>query len=64
MDPSLLASGSYTIDSADDSIHANDSVTINGGEISAATTGDDGIHADNGLTINDGTLLSTNPMKA
>ena len=27
----LLASGSYTIDSADDSIHANDSVTINGG---------------------------------
>ena len=51
----LLASGSYTIDSADDSIHANDSVTINGGEISAAT-GDDGIHADNGLTINDGTI--------
>lgn len=52
----LLASGSYTIDSADDSIHANDSVTINGGEISAAT-GDDGIHADNGLTINDGTII-------
>ena len=29
----LLASGSYTIDSADDSIHANDSVTINDGTI-------------------------------
>jgi hypothetical protein len=52
----LLTSGTYTIDSADDSIHANDTITINGGKISA-TTGDDGIHADNDLTINDGTIV-------
>jgi hypothetical protein len=51
----LLASGTYTVDSADDSIHANDTVTINGGDITV-NSGDDGVHADNELTISDGTL--------
>lgn len=51
----LVSSGTYTIDSADDALHSNDTAEITGGEFTIAT-GDDGIHADNELTISDGTL--------
>ena len=47
--------GTFTIDAADDAIHANDSVVIAGG-VFDITTGDDGIHADKTLTIEDGAI--------
>lgn len=47
--------GTFAIDSADDSLHANDTINITGGTITA-NSGDDGIHADNELTISDGTI--------
>ena len=50
-----INSGTFTIDSADDSIHANASVTVNGGTFEI-TSGDDGFHADETLTINAGTI--------
>ncbi|MDT2757387.1 carbohydrate-binding domain-containing protein [Enterococcus asini] len=54
----LIVSGEYLLDTADDALHANDAVEVNGGTITA-TTGDDGIHGDNTLTINDGTINIT-----
>lgn len=48
-----IGGGTFSIDSADDAIHSNNSVTIAGGDISV-TSGDDGIHADSSLTIKDG----------
>lgn len=54
----LVASGDYQLDTADDALHANDAVEINGGTITAAS-GDDGIHGDNTLTINEGTVNIT-----
>ena len=50
-----VRSGSYTLDCADDAVHANGNVTISGGTFTV-TTGDDGVHADNAVTITDGTL--------
>lgn len=50
-----VRSGGYTLDCADDAVHANGSVTISGGTFTV-TTGDDGVHADNAVTITDGTL--------
>lgn len=47
--------GSYTLDCADDAVHANGSVTISGGTF-AITTGDDGVHADDAVAITDGTI--------
>ncbi len=52
--------GTISIDSADDSIHSNNSIFINGGTITALS-GDDGIHADTSIEINDGNI---NIMKA
>ncbi len=54
----LFSGGSFTINSADDGIHANDSIVINGGDFTIAT-GDDGIHADETLTITAGTVRIT-----
>ena len=51
----VIDGGTFTIDTADDSVHSGDSVTINGGTLSIAT-GDDGVHADNALTINGGDI--------
>ena len=45
-----ISDGTITIDSADDSIHADTSVIINGGTFKLAS-GDDGVHAENTLTI-------------
>lgn len=46
----IISGGDFTINSADDAIHSNTSITINGGNFEIAT-GDDGIHADNALNV-------------
>ncbi len=54
----LISGGTFTIDSADDSIHSNISATINGGTFGLAS-GDDAIHAEESLTISDGKITIT-----
>ena len=49
----LISSGTFKIDSADDSVHSDVSVTINGGTFEIAS-GDDAIHAEESLTITAG----------
>lgn len=51
-----ITGGTVTVDSADDSLHSNDSMTVSGGGITVKS-GDDGLHADNTLTIGDGTIV-------
>ena len=51
----LIADGSFTIDSADDSVHSNTSITVNGGSFEIAS-GDDAFHADEALTVTSGTI--------
>lgn len=41
----LISGGTFTINSADDGVHANASITVNGGTFEVAT-GDDGFHAE------------------
>ena len=53
-----IMDGVIQIDSLDDAIHSDGSVTINGGDVLLAS-GDDGIHADAALTINGGELNIT-----
>ena len=48
----LINGGTFTIDSADDSIHSDASVTIHGGTFDLAS-GDDAIHAEEILTVTD-----------
>lgn len=47
--------GTFTINSADDSVHSNSAVTINDGTYTL-TTGDDGVHSGEALEINGGTI--------
>ena len=54
----LLSAGSYTIDTADDAVHANASITVNGGEFNIKS-GDDAFHADETLTVTQGTINIT-----
>lgn len=49
----IIDGGTFTIDSADDSLHANANITISGGNFTFAS-GDDGVHADETLSISDG----------
>lgn len=51
----LIKGGTFTIDSADDSVHSNASITVSGGKYAIAS-GDDGFHADETLTISGGTI--------
>ena len=51
----LISGGSITINSADDAIHSDVSLTINGGTFEIAS-GDDAIHAEDTLTITAGTI--------
>lgn len=51
-----ITGGTVTVDSADDSLHSNDSMTVSGAGITVKS-GDDGLHADNTLTIEDGTIV-------
>jgi hypothetical protein len=50
-----ITGGTINIDSADDSIHSNDSIVINDGTIALAS-GDDGVHADSAVEINGGDM--------
>lgn len=54
----LLNGGTFSIDAADDAIHANGSATINEGMYELAA-GDDGVHADAETAITGGTLNIT-----
>ena len=51
----LISGGSFTIDSADDAIHSNLSLTLNGGTFTIAS-GDDAFHAEDTLTVTAGTM--------
>ncbi len=51
----LIKGGTFTIDSADDSVHSNASITVSGGKFAIAS-GDDGFHADETLTISGGAI--------
>lgn len=51
-----ITGGTVTVDSADDSLHSNDSMAVSGGGITVKS-GDDGLHADNTLTIENGTIV-------
>lgn len=51
----LIQSGTYDINTADDSLHSDGDITIESGDILLASE-DDGVHADNNLTINGGNL--------
>lgn len=50
-----ISGGSITVDSADDAIHSDLSVTISGGTF-ALSSGDDAIHAEDTLTVTGGKL--------
>jgi len=50
-----ILGGVINIDSADDSLNANGSITVDDGVLNL-TSGDDGVHANTALTINAGTL--------
>ena len=50
-----ITDGTFTIDSADDSVHSNARVNITGGKFTVSS-GDDGVHADKDLTISGGEM--------
>lgn len=54
----LIAGGSYTIDSKDDCIHSNNTVSITDGTF-VLSSGDDGIHGDTDLGIAGGNIKVT-----
>ncbi|MGN1345326.1 MAG: carbohydrate-binding domain-containing protein [Eubacteriales bacterium] len=54
----LLTGGTYTLSSAEDTLHTNANLTIDGGTYMLAA-GDDGIHADLALVINGGEVTVT-----
>lgn len=51
----LISGGTFTIDSADDAVHSDASVTVNGGPFTIAT-GDDALHAEDTLTVTAGKI--------
>lgn len=53
-----ILGGTFTIDSADDSVHSNASITISGGSFDIAS-GDDAFHGDETLTVSGGTIQIT-----
>lgn len=58
----VIMDGSFHLNTADDSIHAN-SVSIQGGSFQIAS-GDDGVHADETLTVTGGDLTITESYEA
>ncbi|MBR3970130.1 MAG: carbohydrate-binding domain-containing protein [Ruminococcus sp.] len=50
-----ISGGNITVDSADDAIHSNKNITINGA-VSQLLAGGDGIHADSTIDISGGTV--------
>lgn len=55
----VINGGTFTLNTADDAIHSNQTVTINNSPTFTIATGDDGIHADDTLTINNGIINIT-----
>ena len=53
-----VGAGMYIINSRDDAVHANGSITVYGGFFELASN-DDGIHADDSFTLADGSILIT-----
>lgn len=53
-----IGGGNFTVNSLDDAVHSNSSITITGGSMNV-TSGDDGIHADQSLLIKGGDLNVT-----
>lgn len=53
-----ISTGSFTVNSFDDSIHSNADIIINGGTYNLISK-DDGIHADATLTVNNGDINIT-----
>lgn len=53
-----ITGGTFTLDSADDSLHSDASVTITAGTFQIAT-GDDGVHAEETLTFGGGAMTIT-----
>lgn len=51
----LILGGTYQMDTSDDAIHSNNTLTINGGNYSVSS-GDDGFHSDINLNINGGDI--------
>ncbi len=51
----LISGGIFNIDSADDAVHSNTSLTVNGGTFKIAS-GDDAMHAEENLTITAGNI--------
>lgn len=58
-----VSGGNFTIDSADDAIHANASITITGGSFTISS-GDDGVHADDTLHITGCTMTISESYEA
>ncbi|MBO5403026.1 MAG: carbohydrate-binding domain-containing protein, partial [Clostridia bacterium] len=54
----LIEGGTFKLNTADDSVHSNLSVTVNGGTFDISA-GDDAFHADEALTVNTGTINIT-----
>ncbi len=52
----IISGGTFTIDSADDSLHSNGNVVLYGATFEIAS-GDDGIHADSAVEIYDGCTI-------
>jgi len=53
-----IGGGTLEIDSSDDAVHSNNSITITDGNLNIAS-GDDGIHADSSILINGGNINIT-----
>ncbi len=54
----IIADGSFEINSADDTIHSNNTICIENGNFTLSS-GDDGIHADTDLSLNGGNITVT-----
>ena len=54
----MISGGTFTINSADDSVHSNTSIALKGGSFEIAS-GDDAFHADDSLTVSDSSVNVT-----
>ncbi len=59
----LISDGSITVDSRDDCLHSNHTVTLSGGTL-FLSSGDDGIHADTDLSVSGGKLTISKSYEA
>ena len=56
----IILDGAIAVNSADDALHTDGDLTVNGGSI-ILQSGDDGMHADNALTVNGGAIVISGP---